>query len=367
MVAYDSGGRSATLGSRTITVQANAPPFGMMTPPEDAVTSSTTVTQGDGVLVTGWAADVHDGAPVHQVSILIDGTAVGNATLGIARPGIATEYGSAYLNSGWTYTYSGSLAAGTHTMTVVLYDSLGLSTQLPTHTFTVSSASAPPYGALTQAVDAITKTTPVGQTDGLLVTGWAADLVQGAPVSQVTVFIDGTSVGNATLSVAGPSGEPANSGWTFTDATPTTGTHTVSVVAYDSGGRSATLGSRTITVQANAPPFGVMTSPEDAITRSTTVTQGDGVLVTGWAADVHDGAPVHQVSILIDGTAVGNATLGIARPGIATEYGSAYLNSGWTYTYSGSLAAGTHTMTVVFYDSLGLSTQLPTHTFTVSE
>ncbi len=195
------------------------PPFGVMTAPADAVTGSNTVTQGDGVLVTGWAADVHDGAPVHQVSILIDGTAVGNATLGIARPGIATEYGSAYLNSGWTYTYSGSLAAGTHTMTVVLYDSLGLSTQLPTHTFTVSSASAPPYGALTQAVDAITKTTPIGQNDGLLVTGWAADLVQGAPVSQVTVFIDGTSVGNATLSVAGPSGEPANSGWTFTDAT----------------------------------------------------------------------------------------------------------------------------------------------------
>ncbi len=366
VVAYDSGGRSATLGSRTITVQANAPPFGMMTAPADAVTSSTTVTQGDGVLVTGWAADVHDGAPVHQVSILIDGTAVGNATLGIARPGIATEYGSAYLNSGWTYTYSGSLAAGTHTMTVVLYDSLGLSTQLPTHTFTVSSASAPPYGALTQAVDAITKTTPVGQTDGLLVTGWAADLVQGAPVSQVKVFIDGTSVGNATLSVAGPSGEPANSGWTFTDATPTTGTHTVSVVAYDSGGRSATLGSRTITVQANAPPFGVMTSPEDAVTGSTTVTQGDHVLVTGWAADVHDGAPITRVSISIDGTAVGNATLGIARPGIAADYGSAYLHSGWTYTYSGSLAAGTHTMTAVLYDSLGLSTQLPTKTFTVT-
>ncbi|MGA7887192.1 MAG: hypothetical protein WCA44_15745, partial [Acidobacteriaceae bacterium] len=82
--------------------------------------------------------DVHDGAPITRVSISIDGTAVGNATLGIARPGIAADYGSAYLHSGWTYTYSGSLAAGTHTMTAVLYDSLGLSTQLPTKTFTVT-------------------------------------------------------------------------------------------------------------------------------------------------------------------------------------------------------------------------------------
>ena len=362
-----------TLTALSTTFNVTAAPFGAANRPLDAVTNSATVTQGDSVLVTGWAADVHDGAPVHQVSILIDGTAAGNATLGIARPATAAKYGSAYLDSGWTYTYSGNLTATTHTMTVVLYDSLGLSTQLPTHTFTVSSAPAPPYGAVTQAADAITKTTPVGQNDGLLLTGWAADLVQGAPVSQVTVFVDGTSVGNATLGVAGPSGEPANSGWTFTDSTLPTGTHTVSVVAYDSGGRSTTLGSRTITVQANAPPFGAMGLPEDAVTRSTTVTVGDHVLVTGWAADVQDGAPVSQVAIYIDCTTsiaactpAGTATLGIAQPGIATQYGSRYLNSGWTYTYAGSLAAGSHSMTVVLYDSLGLSTQLPTRTFTVS-
>lgn len=382
VIATDSASRSATLGTSAITVQANAPPFGAMTAPVDTITGSTTVEQGDSLRVNGWAADVHDGAPVSSVSIVIDGSAVGNATLDIARPSTANQYGSSYLNSGWTYTYSGTLAAGTHTIAAVAYDSLGLSTQFPTRTFTVTAAAAPPFGAVTAVGDAVTKSTPVGQSDGLLVTGWAADLAQGAPVSQVTILLDGTPIGNATLGIADQSvvtstgnSSLLDSGWTFTytGAALTIGTHTVSVIAYDSGSRSATLGTSTITVQANAPPFGALSPPTDATTGSTTVTEGDSVLVSGWAADAHDGAPVSSVAIYIDCTTsvadctpVGNATLNIAHPSTAKTYGSRYLHSGWTYTYSGSLTAGTHTVTAVAWDSLGLSTQFATRTFTVS-
>lgn len=82
---------------------------------------------------------------------------------------------------------------------------------------------------------------------------------------------------------------------------------------------------------------------------------------------MHDGAPLHQVSILIDGTAVGNATLGIARLDVANKKGSAYTNSGWRFTMSASsLSAGTHTVTAVATDSLGLSTQFEIRAITVT-
>ena len=64
----------------------------MLTRAVDATTGKTTVAQSDNLLVIGWAADVQEGAPVYQVSILIDGVAVGDATLGIADPTIATKY-----------------------------------------------------------------------------------------------------------------------------------------------------------------------------------------------------------------------------------------------------------------------------------
>jgi hypothetical protein len=100
----------------------------------------------------------------------------------------------------------------------------------------------------------------------------------------------------------------------------------------------------------------------------TTVAQSDNLLVSGWAADFHDGAPVHSVTILIDGAPVGGATLGTARPDVVTATGnSAYLYSGWTFVYTADrLTAGAHTVTAVASDSLGMSTRLEIRAITVS-
>lgn len=362
-------------------------PFGALTKAADMVTGSTTVEQADSLLVTGWAADPTDGAPVARVSVEIDGSPVGNATLGIAEASIAKTYGAGYLSSGWTYTVpGGSLSAGTHTVSAVIYDNGGRTRQLATRTITVTAAPAPPFGAVDTVADAITKSTPIGASDGLLVTGWAGDLVDGAPVAGgVSIFIDCTTniadcvpAGPATLGIADPAvvtatgdSSLANSGWSFSYSGLSIGTHTITVEAYDSGGRSATLGTRTVTVQANAPPFGAMSAPIDGVTDSATLGSGDSLVFTGWAADVHDGAPVSSVTIYIDCTTAytsctpaGTATLGINRASIGKTYGSRYLQSGWTYTYSPGLSAGTHTVTAVYGDSLTLTTQL-TRSFNV--
>ena len=129
-----------------------------------------------------------------QVQILVDGTAIGNATLGGSRPDVATALNNAaYTNSGWTFTYAAlSLPVGTHTVSVVATDSLNLSTTIGSKSITVTGVA--PFGSVDQAVDSSTGSTTVSHADNLLVRGWAADIQDNAPVKQVQILVDGTAV-----------------------------------------------------------------------------------------------------------------------------------------------------------------------------
>jgi sugar lactone lactonase YvrE len=122
-----------------------------------------------------------------------------------------------------------------------------------------------------------------------------------------------------------------------------------------------------INSMAGGLPFGNLDSAVDAITHSTTVALARNLLVGGWAADPQDGAPVRQVQILIDGTVVGNATLGLPRHDVAAAYNNpAYLNSGWTFGYAAlGLSLGTHTVTVIATDSLSRAATMNSKTITV--
>jgi sugar lactone lactonase YvrE len=363
------------------------PPYGAIDQPLDVTTGSTKIAFSDSMLVTGWAYDPHDGAPVSTVTVQVDGVAIGNATLGVVRTDVVASENNnpAFLDSGWSFTYPPYLlsALEPHVISAVVTDSLGVSTQLPYRTFYVvtTPVSAPPFGVVIHPVDATTRAKVVAQADSMLVTGWAADVHDGAPVASVSITIDGTAVGNATLGIARPDVVAAennnaaflNSGWSFTypAAGLSLGTHNVRAVVTNSLGLSTTFGPFIVTVSAtpmNGSPFGALGMAVDATTQSTTVSQTHNLLVSGWAADYHDGAPVAKVSILIDGAAAGNATLGIARPDVAKAEGnSKYLDSGWTFTTPASgLAVGMHTVTAVATDSLGLSTQFPITVITVS-
>ncbi len=350
-----------------------APPTGYIDAARDAKTgSTTTVGAADNLVINGWAADQVQGSPVSQVQVLIDGKAAGAATLGFSRPDVATAFNNpAWIHAGWSFTFAAkTLALGSHTINATATDAQSQTTNLPGMK-TITVAAAPPLGYTDAAVDATTKSTSVVHGHNLLVSGWAADLQQGAPVSKVQVLIDGTVVGNATLGiaradVAAAYKNPAwtNSGWTFTGLTTTLtiGNHTVTAVATDALNLTATLvGMKTISI-TNAPPTGVLGLAVDATTRLTTVTKGDNISVGGWAADLEDGAPVKQVQVFIDGSAVGLATLGIARPDVAAAYSRpAWLNSGWSFTYSSStLATGTHTITAIATDLASATTTLST-------
>jgi hypothetical protein len=392
VIAIDSGGRSKTFGPLTFTVATAAgpaaptPPFGQADSAVDSVTKSTTVAQSDSVVMKGWAADKIDGAPLSNVKVYIDGNLVGTPTLGIARPDVAAAEGAAYLDSGFTLTYSAAaLSLGSHAVTVIAIDSGGRSATFGPLAFTVATTAGPalptpPFGQIDSAVDSVTKSTTVAQSDSVVMKGWAADLIDGAPLSNVTAYIDGNPVGTPTLGIARPDVAAAqgaaylDSGFTFTYsvAALSLGSHTVTVIAIDSGGRSATFGPLAFTVATTAgpalptPPFGQIDSAVDSVTKSTTVAQSDSVVMKGWAADLIDGAPLSNVKVYIDGNLIGTPTLGIARPDVAAANGGAYLDSGYTLTYSAAaLSLGSHAVTVIAIDSGGRSTTFGPLDFTV--
>ena len=368
-VATDSAGASiVVVGRKTITVQANTAPFGSVDLAVSATNhASTSIPQYAKLFVVGWAADPEDGAPVTKVQVLIDGSVVGNATLGDVRTDVATAFGNAaYTNSGWHFTYNiGSLAVGTHAVTAVAYDSVGGNKQIGSAGITVT-ANHPPFGSVDVIGNAMNlASTTVPQNANLFVNGWAADVEDGAPVAQVQILIDGNPIGNASLGdvrtdVASALGNAAytNSGWHFTTniGALTVGTHTVTVIATDSAGAAQQIGSGPITVTANASPFGNVDIAASASNPSSTVIpQNTNLYAGGWAADPEDGAPVTKVQVLIDGSVVGNATLGDVRTDVATAFGNAaYTNSGWHFTYNiGSLAVGAHAVSAVAWDSVG--------------
>jgi len=366
--------------TETVTAQ---PPLGNLASAIDSVTFSTTVSQSDSVEISGWVADPEDGAPLSNVTVYIDGTSIGTPTLGIAFPSVAAARdNNSYLLSGYKLLYpASSLSVGTHNVTVIATDSFGLSKTFGPRTFTVAAAAGAgsPFGSLGAAVDSVTFSTTVGQPGSVDIAGWVADPQDGAPLSNVTVYIDGLSIGPPTLGIARSdvatvyhNAAYTDSGYRMSYSTSSLplGAHNVTVIATDSGGRSKTFGPRAFTVAATAgagSPFGSLGAAVDSVTLSTTVSQSDSVMIDGWVADPTDGAPLGNVTIYIDGISAGAPTLGIARKNVAAVYhNSAYTNSGFKMLYPAtSLSVGTHVVTVVAIDSGGRSTTLNPVEFTV--
>jgi subtilase family serine protease len=383
VVAIDTGGRSTTFGPDTINVvAAPPPPFGNLEYTVDAETSSTTVYQTDALMVSGWVADPTDGSPLGNVRVYVDGVPFGTPNMGLARPDVAAYYKNpAYGKSGYQLFCGASvLALGPHAVTVVAINLGGRSITFGPLTITITQG--PPIGNLDAAADSTTGSTTIAKSDSLLVRGWIADPVDGAPLSNVKVYIDGSLIGTPTLGlaradVAAYFNNPSytNSGFllVYSAAALSTGTHAVTVVAIDSGGRSTTFGPATITVTTGSasvrPPFGNLDQAVNSTTSSTMIPQTDSLLMSGWVADPIDGAPMSNVKVYIDGSLIGTPTLGLARPDVAAYFNNAaYANSGYQISYSaGTLAAGTHAVTVVAIDSASRSTTFGPLSITVTK
>ncbi len=358
-------------------VKVYGSPVGNLELAVDAATSQPTIPTTDTLFVSGWVGDPVDGSPVGNVKVYIDGVSYGTPTLGVSRPDVVSYTGnSAYAASGYTFTLAAStLAPGTHAVTVVAIDTGGQTTTFGPLSITVTAVYPPPVGNL--EAPASGTTTSVAINSSVNISGWIADPTDGSPMTNVTVYIDGVSVGKPALGISRPdvvsytgNSAYANSGFSlaYSVAGLAAGTHSVTVVGTNSHSISTTFGPSSFTV-TDAPPVGNLELAVDSVTAQPTVSQSTGTLfVSGWAADYLDNGPAQSVQILIDGTPVGFATLGGSRPDVASYFGKpAWTNSGYSFTVAASgLSTGSHSVTAVVTNKSGLTSTFSTQPITVT-
>ena len=136
---------------------------------QDAASGSGTLQQQATLQVAGWAIDRVDGSPVGgNVQILLDGNAIGSATLAGPRPDIATLLGdSKYGNAGWTLTYEmGAAPPGQHRIGAVASNAAGRAVSIGERTIAVTANPQAPFGRVDLAGNAATGAGTAGGTTG---------------------------------------------------------------------------------------------------------------------------------------------------------------------------------------------------------
>ncbi len=233
--------------------------------------------------------------------------------------------------------------------------------------------SAPPFGSFDTPASGAT-----GLAGNVAVTGWALD---DAGVSKVDIWrnpVTGETpaangkiyVGDATfvrgarsdVQSAYPSYPNADrAGWGYmllTNFLPSSGngTFTLYAYAYDSGGLSTLLGSKTVTVNnaSATKPFGTLDTPGQGATVS-----GSAYVVWGWALTPLPGAiPTNgsTIWVYIDGSPVGHPVYNLSRSDIATLF-PGYANTGGAVGYftlnTTTLSNGMHNISWSVTDDRG--------------
>jgi hypothetical protein len=334
-------------------------------PPVVSIDSPLTGSAVSGVInVAGWAIDntTAIGSAISSVQVLVDGAVVGTATYGTSRPDVCAAYPGrpGCPNVGYTYSLNTSaLTVGTHTLTVSATDSdttADTGAKAITITVTASNGPVPVVFIDNPGSGAVVSGT-------IAASGWAIDnaiSAGGTPIGSVQVKVDQIAVGNATYGTPRPDvcaafpGRPncPNVGWTYSldTSTLTSGSHTLTVVAIDTDGNpDSGAWSTGFTVGPQISPLVSIDSPAAG-------SAGSGiVVVSGWAVDYSaTGTGIANVQVKVDGTVVGNAIYGTARPDVCGVYPGrpGCPNVGYTYSLNtASLAAGSHTLTVSATDS----------------
>jgi len=213
-VAHDNAGATTTSAARSITVANNQPPTVSLTSPANGATFTAPAT----VPMSATAGDT-DGT-IARVDFFAGTTLVGSAT---ASP--------------YNFTWN-NVPAGTYALTAVARDDSGATTTSAARSITVNSpANQPPAVSLTAPANGATFTAPASIT----VSASASDA--DGTVAKVDFFAGTTLIGTDTTS-------PHSVTWNNVAA----GSYSLTAVATDNAGATATSAARTITVTSTAPP-----------------------------------------------------------------------------------------------------------------
>jgi len=306
-VAYDAAGNAKTSTQVSLTV-SNAPPADT-TPPSVAIATPQGGTVSGIVTVT---VNASDNVGVARVDLLANGATVGTTN--------TSPYQFAWDTR--------SLANASYSLTAVAYDAAGNAKTSTAIAVSVSNVVAPP----------LDKTAPVASIASPLggsVSGVATVVVNASDnvgVTRVDLMVNGTLL---TSKTTGP--------WTFAWDTTTRANATVSLtaIAYDAAGNSATSSPVAVTVaNVSNPPAGPQpdtTPPAVAFTSPTAGTVSGTVAV---AVSASDNVGVARVDFKVNGTVVASST-------------SVPYQFAWN---SGSVANGAVTLSATAYDAAGNAT-----------
>src|SRR5579863_7536974 len=308
-VRSTDGSETASSSDQTFsTIGNNAPPSVQVTSPAAGATLSGKV---------NLTAVASDGRTVTGVQFRIDGNNVG--------PNLATS----------PYIYvidSSTLSNGTHSITAVATDNSGnsaTSTTVPVKVDNTVKDTTPPTVSLTSPANGATVSGTVA------VTASASDNVS---VASVQFQLDGANLGPTDVAA------PYVYSWDSTRIA--NGTHSLSAIATDSAGNTAT--SATIKVMVNNPTKDT-TPPTVSITAPANGAKVSGIVAV--TANASDNVSVASVQFEIDGVNAGAADL--AAP--------------YAYSWDTSKSPnGPHTVKAVATDGAGNSTTSATVTVTIN-
>ncbi|WP_419955258.1 Ig-like domain-containing protein [Neobacillus niacini] len=297
--------------------------------------------------VRGWLLDT---SGFSKVEVLVDGKVVGQATYGFSRPDVLNVFPSYQnANAGYEFDFdTRSLTNGSHSVSVTATSTTG--TTLPLQGKTVNVQNLPPVGYIDSPAS---NASISGVTN---VRGWFLDV---SGISNVEVFVDGWSVGQATYGISRPdvlrvlpAYQNGNAGYEFALDTRnlTNGTHVILVKGTGKSGTTTELQTKTVNVN-NLPAVGFMDTPKNGSTL-TGITN-----VRGWFLD---GSGVSKVEVLVDGQIFGQAQYGGYRPDVQNvlpQYQNAY--GGYEFALDTfKLSNGWHSITVRETGKNGASSEL---------
>ncbi|MCA1178232.1 Ig-like domain-containing protein [Pantoea rwandensis] len=263
----------------------------------------------------------------------LSGTAEAGSVV-VVRDG-QTVVGSvvAAANGTWSITTS-TLGEGAHTLTVTATDAAGnVGTATNTITFTVSTAAtaAPTLIVNNDANSTLTPVANNGATNDSTPT-----LTGTAAAGNVITIYDGTTVLGSTTAIAGGT-------WSFTSPTLSNGSHALSVTATNAAGTVSSPVASTVIIDTVAPVASTLVIAND--NGSTPVT-------------VANGGSTNDTTPLLSGVVSVAEAGGVVRiydsiSGTQALVGTAIVQANGSWSFSSTLAAGTHPLSVTVTDAAG--------------
>lgn len=328
--------------------------------PVDAITQTITVTKAPQLLyvdspannqtfkgditISGWSLNA---SGIKEVDILDGNNLLGKAITGLDRPDVqkAINTKNQYLNgskSGYTYAIGiDTIGIGAHTLKV---RSIGNDNEVSEQTMSLSiSKPSPLMNIDTPIADAY-------MNSRLGFGGWSVDA---SGIKEVDVNVDGKKIGQARIGIQrddvnriinnnGTAGykNAEYSGYNVDlPCQLTGGIHTVQVISVGNDGDQV---EKDFSINKLKPDICIDTPQNNSIL---SLNSGN-FNIYGWALNYFG---TKRINMLVDGTMVGQATLGLYRPDVNNAYpgytgGS---NSGFSYALNlNAIAPGSHELTV---------------------